>query len=294
MQQRHPVTPVGPQGNIDIRQVILCLNNFLLHYLQNTYYNGSNIGCLDDMRSGKVDQAIELVKDLIQSGSIRAGDRLPSEGDLSAQLGVSRNSLREAVRVMQAMRIVETRQGDGTYVSDLDPAASMDVLRFAVDISDTRSVIWYLEIRRLLEVTAAQEAAARHTAGDLARLEDVHARLMAEPDGPQIMTLDAEFHEVLGQIGSNPIQAALLRVISAPTLRARVWRQRLADDSCARIRREHQVILDAIRARDVEAARTAMWQHINQVILWLESNPDSMAARQPRQDQIADSAPDRR
>lgn len=236
------------------------------------------------MCSGKVDQTIELVKDLIQSGDIRAGDRLPSEGELSAQLGVSRNSLREAVRVMQAMRILEARQGDGTYVSDLDPAASMDVLRFAVDISDTRSVVWYLEIRRLLEVVAAQEAAARRTDEDLARLEDVHARLMAEPDGPGIMALDAEFHQALGRIGSNPIQAALLRVISAPTLRARVWRQRLADNSCARIRREHQVILDAIRARDVEAARNAMWQHITQVIQWVEGNPEPMTARRAPQD----------
>lgn len=232
------------------------------------------------MSSGKVDQAIELVKDLIQSGSIRAGDRLPSEGELSVQLGVSRNSLREAVRAMQAMHILEARQGDGTYVSDLDPAAAMNVLRFAVDISDLQSVVWYLEIRRLLEVAVAQEAAARRTDEDMARLDAVHARLMAEPDGPEIMALDAEFHEILGKIGSNPIQAALLRVISASTLRARVWRQRLLDDSCARIRREHQVILEAIRARDVEAARNAMWQHINQVILWVEENPGSMAARQ--------------
>lgn len=232
------------------------------------------------MRSGKVDQAIDLVKDLIQSGSIRAGDRLPSEGDLAAQLGVSRNSLREAVRVMQAMRILEARQGDGTYVSDLDPATSMDVLRFAVDISDTRSVVWYLEIRRLLEVAAVQEVAARRSDEDLRRLEEVHARLLAEADGPGLMTLDAEFHDVLGQIGSNPIQAALLRVVSAPTLRARIWRRRLSDDACARIRREHQAVLDAIRIRDVEAARNLMWQHINQVILWVEANPDSIAMRQ--------------
>ncbi|WP_417211660.1 FadR/GntR family transcriptional regulator [Antarctobacter sp.] len=232
------------------------------------------------MGNGKVDQAIELVKDLIQSGSIRAGDRLPSEGDLAAQLGVSRNSLREAMRAMQTMRILEVRQGDGTYVSDLNPANSMDVLRFAVDISDTRSVVWYLEIRRLLEVSAAQEAAARCSDEDLAQLQEVHARLLAEDDGPGLMALDAEFHDILGRIGSNPIQAALLRVISAPTLRARVWRQRLAVDSCDRIRNEHQAILDAIAARDVDGARHAMWQHINQVILWVEGNPDSMAAGQ--------------
>ena len=131
---------------------------------------------------------------------------------------------------------------------------------------------------RAAAVSARLESAAADAGSDFnARLYEL-VQDFEYRDRIELMALDAEFHEVLGRIGSNPIQAALLRVISAPTLRARVWRQRLADDSCARIRREHQVILDAIRARDVEAARNAMWQHVTQVIQWVEGNPEPMSA----------------
>lgn len=231
------------------------------------------------MSNLKVDQAIKAMKELIQSGSVRAGDRLPSEFELSAQLGVSRNSLREAVRVLQAMRILEARQGDGTYVSDLDPAAMMEVLSFAVDVSDTRSVVWYLEIRQLLEVATVQEVAARRTPMQLARLEEVHQRLMMEDDAPTMMALDTEYHELLAEMGSNPIQAALLRVVSAPTLRARVWRQRLADQDYSRIRRDHQAIMEAIREQNVTGARYAMWFHLNQVVGWVEDNPKALITK---------------
>lgn len=231
------------------------------------------------MSNRKVDQAIKMMKELIQSGSIRAGDRLPSESDLSAQLGVSRNSLREAVRALQTMRILEARQGDGTYVSDLDPAAMMEVLSFAVDVSDTRSVVWYLEIRRLLEVASVQEVTARRTPMQLARLEEVHQRLMTEDDASTMMALDTEYHELLAEMGSNPIQAALLRVVSAPTLRARVWRQRLADYDYGRIRRDHQAIMDAIREQNVTGAGYEMWRHLNQVIAWIEDNPEALITK---------------
>lgn len=103
---------------------------------------------------------------------------------------------------------------------------------------------------------------------------------MAAEDGSEAIALDAGFHDSLGRIGSNPIQAALLRVIFTPTLRARIWRQRLAVVSRACIRHEHQAIPDAIAARDVGGARGAMRQHTTQVILRLDGNPDSMAAGQ--------------
>lgn len=229
------------------------------------------------MSSPKVDLVIEMVKELIQSGRLRAGDRLPNEAELAARLGVSRNSMREAVRAMQTTRILEAHQGDGTYVSDLDPAAMIEVLRFAVDVSDTRGVVWYLEIRRLLEVAAVQEVAVRRTPEQLARLEEVHARLMTETDAPTMMTLDGAFHDLLAELGGNPVQAALIRLVSAPTVRARVWRQRLLDRDYSRIRHEHETVMAAIRQRDVEGARGAMWLHLSDVIAWVKANPDAVA-----------------
>ncbi|AKH99673.1 transcriptional regulator [Hoeflea sp. IMCC20628] len=229
------------------------------------------------MSSPKVDQAINLVKELIQSGQLRPGDRLPNEADLAAQLGVSRNSLREAVRAMQTMRILEARQGDGTYVSDLDPAGMMDVLRFAVDVSDARSVVWYLELRQLLEVATVQEAAVRRSPAQLAALKKLHREVLDENDSARLMALDGAFHNLIAEIGSNPIQAALLRIVSAPTVRARIWRQRLADFDFQSIRSEHGMIVDAIEHQRVDEARHAMWTHVNQVIRWVRDNPDALA-----------------
>lgn len=228
------------------------------------------------MSSPKVDQAINQVKKLIQSGRIHPGDKLPSEAELATQLSVSRNSLREAVRAMQTMRILEARQGDGTYVSDLDPAGMIDVLRFAVDVSDSRSVVWYLELRQILEVAATQEAAVRRTPEQFAELTDLHQQVLEEDDPEKLMALDGAFHNLIADIGGNPVHAALLGVVSAPTVRARVWRQRIADFDYRSIRNEHQQILDAIGRQHVDEARHAMWGHVNHVIVWVRDNPEAL------------------
>lgn len=236
-----------------------------------------------NLSSPKVDQAIDLVKKLIQSGTIRPGDKLPNEADLATQLGVSRNSLREAVRAMQAIRILEARQGDGTYVSKLDPAGMIDVLRFAVDVSDPISVVWYLELRQILEVASVQEAAVHRTAEQLTELKNLHRQVLNEKDPDRLMALDGAFHNAIADIGGNPVHAALLRVVSAPTVRARVWRQRIADCDYRTIRNEHQQILDAIERKSVDEARHAMWGHLNHVVTWVRDNPEAMTALEANQ-----------
>lgn len=226
------------------------------------------------MSSPKVDQAIERIKDLILSGRLKSGDRLPNEDDLSTMLDVSRNSLREAVRAMQTMRILEARQGDGTYVGNLDPANMMDVLSFAVDVSDAQAVCWFLELRRIIEVSAAQDAAARRTSGQLAELTAIQEAMVAEVDPDAILLLDGEFHLAIARIAENPVIQALVKVVTAPTLRLRVARQKHADKKSLTAKVEHQEILDAIAARDVERAKMAMWHHINGVLDWVRNNPD--------------------
>jgi GntR family transcriptional regulator, transcriptional repressor for pyruvate dehydrogenase complex len=229
------------------------------------------------MGSPKVDQAINGVKSLILTGRLRSGDRLPNEEDLSAMLDVSRNSLREAVRAMQTMKILEARQGDGTYVADLDPANMMEILSFAVDVSDAQSVAWFLELRRTLEVSSVQETAARRTEAQVGELTKIHQDLLVEGKPEEVLRLDGEFHLKIAEIAGNPILHALVKVVTAPTLRARVARQRLSDRDHSGMREQHQEILDAVVARDVERARMAMWHHINQVLLWVRQHPDRLS-----------------
>src|SRR3990170_4879450 len=116
------------------------------------------------------DEAIEKIKGMIVSGSLRPGDRLPKESELAADLGLSRNSLREAVRALSLIRILDVRQGDGTYVTSLEPSLLLDALSFVVDLHHEGSLLHLLEARRLLEAEAASLAAQRIEDEQLAAL----------------------------------------------------------------------------------------------------------------------------
>src|SRR5882672_3116727 len=105
------------------------------------------------------DDAIDKIKEMIISGRLRPGDRLPKEADLAAQLGLSRNSLREAVRALSLVRILDVRQGGGTYVTSLEPKALLDGLSFIVDLHHDTTVLEFFEVRRILEPAATALAA---------------------------------------------------------------------------------------------------------------------------------------
>src|SRR5918993_2103991 len=105
------------------------------------------------------DEAIEKIKGMIVSGALRPGDRLPKESELASELGLSRNSLREAVRALSLIRILDVRQGDGTYVTSLEPHLLLDALSFVVDFHRDDTVLQFLEVRRILEPAATALAA---------------------------------------------------------------------------------------------------------------------------------------
>ena len=107
------------------------------------------------------DEAIEKIKGMIVSGALRPGDRLPKESELAADLGLSRNSLREAVRALSLIRILDVRQGDGTYVTSLDPQLLLEALSFVVDFHRDDTVLEFLAVRRILEPAATAMAALR-------------------------------------------------------------------------------------------------------------------------------------
>src|SRR5213075_2871199 len=111
--------------------------------------------------AGVTDEAIERIRELVASGEWQPGTRLPREADLAAQLGLSRNSLREAVRALSLIRVLEVRQGDGTYVSSLAPDLLLESTRMATDLLPGRSVLELFEVRRLLEPAAVALAARR-------------------------------------------------------------------------------------------------------------------------------------
>ncbi|MFE1171259.1 FadR/GntR family transcriptional regulator [Streptomyces sp. NPDC058773] len=218
------------------------------------------------------DEAIEKIKGMIVSGALRPGDRLPKESELAAELGLSRNSLREAVRALSLIRILDVRQGDGTYVTSLDPQLLLEAMSFVVDFHRDDTVLEFLAVRRILEPAATATAAGRIGVTELDALEDQLNALGPSPSVEQLVACDLEFHRRIVAASGNSVLCSLLDGISGPTTRARVWRGLTQKDAVSRTLTEHRAILGALRDRDAEAARAWATVHIASVEQWLRAS----------------------
>lgn len=216
-----------------------------------------------------VDEAISKIKEMIVSGALRPGDRLPKEADLAERLGLSRNSLREAVKALSMIRVLDVRQGDGTYVTSLEPHLLLDLLGFVVDFHTDDAVMQFLEVRRLLEPAATALAAQRMVAADIEKLQAVLDELGAGPSIEALVANDLEFHRRIALGAGNPVLSSLLDGISGPTTRARIWRGLTQEGAAERTREQHQAIVDAIAARQPELARSWATVHVAGVEEWL-------------------------
>ncbi|MFI0941965.1 FadR/GntR family transcriptional regulator [Streptomyces sp. NPDC021020] len=217
------------------------------------------------------DEAIEKIKEMIVSGALRPGDRLPKESELAAELGLSRNSLREAVRALSLIRILDVRQGDGTYVTSLDPQLLLEALSFVVDFHRDDTVLEFLAVRRILEPAATAMAAISIPEDELDALQGKLDALGAQPSVEELVASDLEFHRGIVAASGNSVLCSLLDGLSGPTTRARVWRGLTQEDAVSRTLLEHQAILGALRDRDAEAARSWATVHIASVEQWLRS-----------------------
>lgn len=149
------------------------------------------------------------------------------ERDLAAQLHVSRNSVREAVRALTNMRVLRTRRGDGTYVTSLEPALLLDTISFVADLHQDATVLHFFEVRRLLEPEATALAATRLTQDDLDELsrllhEAEHLAEITAVDHEKMVRNDHAFHSVITHACGNPVLASLNTSMSGKTLRIRV------------------------------------------------------------------------
>ncbi|MFH8451506.1 FadR/GntR family transcriptional regulator [Streptomyces fungicidicus] len=217
------------------------------------------------------DEAIEKIKGMIVSGALRPGARLPRESELAAELGLSRNSLREAVRALSLIRILDVRQGDGTYVTSLDPQLLLEALSFVVDFHRDDTVLEFLAVRRILEPAATALAATRLDEEQLDALSQQLDRLGEEPSVEDLVAADLEFHRSIVRGSGNSVLCSLLDGLSGPTTRARIWRGLTQEDAVGSTLREHRAILAALRNRDAEAARSWATVHIASVEQWLRS-----------------------
>jgi DNA-binding FadR family transcriptional regulator len=217
-------------------------------------------------------RAIEHVKARIADGTFRPGDRLPAERDLAADAGVSRGSLREAVRALTALGVVEVRRGAGVYVTALRPADLLEAFSVLAEVADGATLIEVLQVRRMLEPAATALAAARADDAGLRRLGEILDRI--DPAGSEYdtVTADLTFHQAIVAITGNATLAAINDGLSSRTLHARVWRGHREAGRAARLREDHERIHRALLDRDPDAARAAATLHVLEVERWLRAD----------------------
>jgi GntR family transcriptional regulator, transcriptional repressor for pyruvate dehydrogenase complex len=215
------------------------------------------------------DEAIDKIKRMITSGELGPGDRLPREADLAERLGLSRNSLREAVRALSMINVLDVRQGDGTYVTSLDPALLLDALSFVVDFHRDDTVLQFLEVRRILEPAATALAAERMPDADIEELRHLLDALDPTPTVEALIANDLEFHRRIAAGAGNPVLCSLIDGLSAPTTRARIWRGLTQEGAVTKTREQHEAIHNAIAARRPDLAQSWATIHIAGVEEWL-------------------------
>jgi len=206
-------------------------------------------------------QVVARVLELVRTGNLRAGDRLPPERELSEIFRISRPSLREALRALSILGVIEARHGGGAYVTDLEPRTLLAPLDFFLSLLQSNFDDAF-ECRRIIETEITRKAAANATPDDIAELQAMiaaHATIAGDPIGFRI--LDSRFHEKLSAIAGNAI---LQRIADALyNLGLDIRRRATADlNLIAQSTADHTRIVDAVARHDQQAAADAMREHL--------------------------------
>ena len=204
------------------------------------------------------------ILDLVRTGNLKPGDQLPPERDLSQMLQVSRPSVREAMRGLQILGVVKTRQGGGAYISSLDAADLLGPLQLLITLNAQKFNSLY-QSRFLIDGGIARMAAERLSAAEIDRLtrwSRSRGKLVADPIGFRVS--DLEFHRTITEATGNPF---LVRVSHSLYVLGMEYR-RIASETAGRaqaVAGRSQAIVAALTARDPDAAQRAMENHIRNV-----------------------------
>lgn len=220
------------------------------------------------MASSLTETAIEQVRELIVSGRLTPGERLPPEAELAEALGTGRNTTREAVRALVTARVLEIRRGDGTFVTSLRPELLLAGIGAAADLLLDDFTLELVQVRRILEPAATRFAASRITDEQLAQLDSLLHRMSTAGSQDELVEYDEAFHNIVAAASGNATLASMLNGVSSRTTRGRVWRGVLEAGSTDRTISEHAAILAALRARDPQLADAAALLHVSTTERW--------------------------
>lgn len=219
-------------------------------------------------RPSRTHDAVDHLLDAIIDGRLTAGEQLPPEGQLAAEFGVSRLTLREAVRLLQAQGVIVQVPGSRHRIAPVSEWTGMDaVVRHARSARQRRqSSLELLEVRMMIETGAAELAASRRAAEDLHALERALERMQAHHDAGDVgafVAADLDFHDVVLRSANNRILVAALLPLTSMLAETR-GETSAVPEIREHALEEHRRVLDGIRSGKPEEARDAMAQHMRQ------------------------------
>ncbi len=202
---------------------------------------------------------IRTIHSYILDGKLKPGSELPPERVFAEQLGVSRFSLREALRAAQVQGLIEIRKGKRPRVSEPTSNAAADVIALTLK-RKKRTLLDLIEVRMAIETEVAKKAASKATARDILELEETIHSIRNNPDDHNLcIREDIKFHEILMRVTENPIFAIMIGPL---TELLRESRMKTIQSGVDHIVQGHGNVLKAIRNRDPDRAHQAMREHL--------------------------------
>lgn len=217
-------------------------------------------------RNTRVEDTVEYILAAIEAGRFVVGGRLPAEGELAQQADTSRLTVREAVKILAAQRVLHAVQGRGTYVNPIDQWISVEALMRMQNANPTDILLQLVEVRGFIEIGAAERFA--RVAGDeqLAELRRHIDRMIegsTSGDVALVMAADLDFHHTILEGCGNPFIATTMEPLSRVLAEAR-WETSSLPAMREHAIRAHGQILAALERRDPPAARKAMRAHMRE------------------------------
>lgn len=209
------------------------------------------------------EKIVDQIRELIENGTLKPNDRLPSERDLAQQLGCSRTSLREACRVLESEGLIVSKAGGGRFVQQVDQRFTLTYQVNPVDLLERTAVIHFLEAREALEPKIVELACDRATEEDIVKIERALLSMKEKLKYPEEkVEADSNFHLALAEATHNFVFESMMEMNMH--LYRQVRKQTLkSTDRYTESLQEHKEIIDAIKAGDKKRAIQAMRIHLH-------------------------------
>lgn len=213
----------------------------------------------------------ESLRSYVEENRLKAGDPLPPESFLAQQLGVSRNSVREAIKALESVGVLETRRGIGVFVKEFSFQPLLDNLAYGLGDS-LRDVEELRELRRVLEVGLIHKTVEMIDEGDIAALREITERMRKRAEQSESFAEeDEQFHRVLFRCQNNRMLTGLIEIFWRAFYKASNFAN-LANSDPLSTWRDHHEIVEAVAARDVERARKRLDDHYEGILNVIAAN----------------------